>query len=54
MVKKLHELPRQESDRIFTAAPFIASLGISLVSIGPGEWESELVIEPHPASRGPI
>ena len=47
MVKKLHELPRQELERIFNAAPFVASLGITLVSIGPGECETELAIEPH-------
>jgi len=46
-VKKLHELPRQELERIFNAAPFVGSLGIKLVSIGPGECESDLVIESH-------
>ena len=47
MVKKLYELPRQELERIFNAAPFVASLGITLVSVGPGECETELVIESH-------
>lgn len=46
-MSKLHELPRQELERIFHAAPFVASLGISLVSIGPGECEAEVVIEPR-------
>ncbi|MDH3402734.1 MAG: PaaI family thioesterase [Acidobacteriota bacterium] len=47
MVKKLHELPREELERIFNAAPFVASLGIALVSVGSGECETELVIEPR-------
>ncbi len=34
MAKKLYELPREELDRIFSAAPFVADLGIRLVSLG--------------------
>lgn len=44
-VKKLHELPREELDRIFNAAPFIANLGIRLVTLGPGDCETELDVE---------
>jgi len=44
-VKKLHELPREELERIFNAAPFVANLGIRLVSLGSGTCESELDVE---------
>ncbi len=44
-VKKLHELPREELERIFNAAPFVASLGIRLVTVGPGICETELDVE---------
>ena len=44
MVEKLYELPREELERIFSAAPFVASLGIQLVSLGPGECETRLEI----------
>ena len=43
---KLYELPREELERIFDAAPFVASLGIRLVSVGPGECETRLEIGP--------
>jgi len=46
-VKKLHELPREEVERIFNAAPFVASLGIRLVGIDPGICETELDVEPR-------
>jgi len=46
-VKKLHELPREELERIFNAAPFVASLGIRLVTIGSGICETELNVEPR-------
>ena len=46
-MKKLHELPREEVDRIFNAAPFVASLGIRLVGINPGICETELDVEPR-------
>lgn len=46
-VRKLSELSRQELERIFNAAPFVRSLGIRLVSVGPGECETELTIEPR-------
>lgn len=45
-MKKLYEYPREELDRIFSAAPFVASLGIRLVSLGPGECETRLEIGP--------
>jgi uncharacterized protein (TIGR00369 family) len=45
-MKKIYELPRDELERIFHAAPFISNLGIRLVSIGPGECETELLVEP--------
>jgi len=45
-VKKLHALPRKELDRIFNTAPFISSLGITLVSIGRGHCETSLSITP--------
>jgi len=44
-VKELHELPREELERIFNAAPFVANLGIRLVSLGSGTCESELDVE---------
>ncbi len=43
----LHELPREELERIFEAAPFVANLGIRLVTIGPGVCETTLDIEPR-------
>jgi len=46
-VKKLHELSREELERIFNAAPFVASLGIRLVSIDSGICETELSVEPR-------
>ncbi len=46
-MKKLHELPREELERIFNAAPFVADLGIRLVSFGSGTCETELDIEPR-------
>ncbi|MDH3337489.1 MAG: PaaI family thioesterase [Gammaproteobacteria bacterium] len=46
-MKKLHELPREELERIFNAAPFVASLGIRLVTIGSGICETELNVEPR-------
>lgn len=46
-MKKLHELPREELERIFNAAPFVASLGIRLTTIGSGICETELNVEPR-------
>ncbi len=46
-MKTLHELPREELERIFNAAPFVANLGIRLVSLGSGTCESELAVEPR-------
>ncbi len=46
-MKKFHELPREELERIFNAAPFVANLGIRLVSLASGTCESELVVEPR-------
>jgi len=46
-VKKFHELPREELERIFNAAPFVASLGIRLVTIGSGICETELNLAPR-------
>ncbi len=46
-VKKLHEVPREELERIFNAAPFVASLGIRLVGVDPGICETELAVEPR-------
>ena len=46
-MKKLHEVPREELERIFNAAPFVASLGIRLVSLGSGTCETELDVEPR-------
>lgn len=46
-MKKLHQLPREELERIFNAAPFVADLGIRLVSFGSGTCETELDIEPR-------
>jgi uncharacterized protein (TIGR00369 family) len=46
-VKKLHELPREELERIFTAAPFVVNLGIRLESLGSGVCETELDVEPR-------
>ncbi len=44
-MKNLHELPREELERIFNAAPFVASLGIRLVTVSPGICETELDLE---------
>ncbi len=46
-MNKLHELRREELERIFNAAPFVAHLGIRLVSLGSGACETELVVEPR-------
>ena len=46
-MKKLHELPREELERIFNAAPFVANLGIRLVTLGLGTCESELDVGPR-------
>ena len=46
-MKKFHEFPREELERIFNAAPFVANLGIRLVSLASGTCESELVVEPR-------
>jgi len=46
-VKMLHELPREELEQLFEAAPFVASLGIRLVAIEPGVCETTLDIEPR-------
>ena len=46
-MNKLHELPREELERIFSAAPFVADLGIRLVSFGSGTCETELDVEPR-------
>jgi uncharacterized protein (TIGR00369 family) len=46
-VNKLHELRREKLERIFNAAPFVANLGIRLVSLDSGTCESELVVEPR-------
>ena len=43
----LHDLRREELERIFNAAPFVANLGIRLVSLGSGTCEAELVVEPR-------
>ncbi len=46
-MNKLHKLRREELKRIFDAAPFVAHLGIRLVSLGSGTCETELVVEPR-------
>ena len=46
-MKKLHELPREELERIFNAAPFVADLGIRLVSFGSGTCETKLDLKPR-------
>jgi uncharacterized protein (TIGR00369 family) len=46
-MKKLHELPREELERIFGGAPFVESVGIRLVSVGPGVCETELDLLPR-------
>ncbi len=40
-------MPREELERIFNAAPFVKSLGIRLVTVGPGMCETELDVEPR-------
>ncbi len=45
-MKNLRELPREKLERIFNAAPFVASLGIRLVGVDPGTCETELAVEP--------
>jgi uncharacterized protein (TIGR00369 family) len=44
---KLHELPREELEKVFSAAPFVADLGVRLLSIGPGQCETDLAVEPR-------
>ena len=44
-VKKLHELRREKLEQKFNAAPFVANLGIRLVTVGPGICETELDVE---------
>ncbi len=44
-VKKLHELRREELEQKFNAAPFVANLGIRLVTVGPGICETELDVD---------
>ncbi len=46
-MKKLHELPREELEQIFNAAPFVASVGIRLVAVDSGICETELSVEPQ-------
>ena len=46
-MKKLYELPREELERIFEAAPFVASLGIHLVTIEMGMCKTQLDVEPR-------
>ena len=46
-VKKLDELPREELERIFNAVPFVANLGIRLVTVGAGICKTELDVEPR-------
>ena len=46
-MKKLHELPSEELQRIFNAAPFVVNLGIRLMSLGSGICETELDVEPR-------
>ncbi len=46
-VNKLQALQREELERIFNAAPFVANLGIRLVSLGSGTCETELDVEPR-------
>jgi len=44
-VKKFHELPVQEVDRIFNSAPFVAKLGIRLVKLDSGACDTALDVE---------
>ncbi|MDP2659544.1 MAG: PaaI family thioesterase [Dehalococcoidia bacterium] len=44
MVDKSHRLSDEDLTRVFRAAPFVASVGIELVSFGPGYCEAELRI----------
>ena len=46
-VKRLQELSREELERIFNAVPFVASLGIRLVTVDSGTCETELDVEPR-------
>jgi uncharacterized protein (TIGR00369 family) len=46
-MKKLHELPREELERIFNTAPFVVDLGICLVKVGPGHCDTVLDVEPR-------
>ncbi len=46
-MKKLHELPHEELERIFHAAPFVATLGIRPVTIACGSCETELEVQPQ-------
>ncbi|MDH3423702.1 MAG: PaaI family thioesterase [Gemmatimonadota bacterium] len=38
-------MPREELERVFNTAPFVADLGIRLVAVGPGLCETELDVE---------
>lgn len=40
-------MPREEPERIFNAAPFVASQGIRLIAVDPGVCETELDVEPR-------
>ena len=54
-MKKLHELRREELEQIFNAAPFVANLGIRLVSLGCVSCHSVIGAEPpDPAEAGPV
>ncbi len=44
---KFHELPKEEIERIFNAAPFISSLGMRLASVSAGACETTLELEPR-------
>ncbi|MFQ6005330.1 MAG: PaaI family thioesterase [Woeseia sp.] len=46
-MKKSSESPRDQLERVFTAAPFVADLGIRLVTIDRGSCETELDVEPR-------
>ena len=46
-MKKLYELPREELERIFESAPFVADLGIRLVTIESGMCETQLDVGPR-------
>ena len=46
-MRQLHELAREELERLFNAATFVANLGIRLVTVGSGTCETELDVEPR-------